>query len=654
MNSIAFPFLVLVLVGSFAVSAGAAPGEVLSQLKISQTQGGFGGALSNFDRFGDCAAYLGDVDGDGVGDLAVAAGRDDDGASNTGAVWILFLNPNGTVKGEQKISQSAGNFLGQVAGSAEWGECLAGLGDLNDDGVPDLAVADWKRDSAGKVNTGAVWILFLNADGTVKSERLIDAVDIPALPAGSRLGRGLGVAGDVDGDGTMDLAAGAPGTDGLTGAVWIIFLEPDGHVKGAQRISNGVGGMAPGTLADNGSFGRGKIARIGDFDGNGVPDIAVGADADDTGGGDRGAVYIVLLNADGTAAGTHKIAHGTGGFTGSLDNVDNFGDAVAPLGDLDGDGVMDLAVSASRDDDGAGDNGAVWVLFLNPNGTVKSHQKISATEGGFDGGAISSDRLGFSLAELPDLDGLGTVRLAVTAILDDDGGSNRGAVWVLTLDADRDGDGLNDAAEIAAGTDPLDPDTDDDGLLDGFEVANGFDPLVAGEQNEDPDADGLSNLAEQAAGTDPNDPDTDDDGLNDGSEVALGADPLEPDSDGDGDGVCDGGNQVGSCTAPGPDNCPNVANPAQTNSDALPEGNACQCGDVNNDGTVDAADRTSFQTWLVGGSGGGAFVDTRCNVIGPNTSPPATACDIADIFVISRFVDGAPVTVGNDCPAFRP
>jgi hypothetical protein len=243
------------------------------------------------------------------------------------------------------------------------------------------------------------------------------------------------------------------------------------------------------------------------------------------------------------------------------------------------------------------------------------------------------------------------------------------------FDPDSDDDGLGDGNEAVLGTDPLDPDTDDDGLLDGFEVANGFDPLVAGEESLDPDSDGLSNLAEQAAGTDPNDddsdddglndgdevnvhltdpldPDSDDDGLNDGAEVVLGADPHVPDSDGD--GVCDGGNQVGTCTAPGPDNCPNVANPAQTNSDALPEGNACQCGDVNNDDVVDAADRVSFQSWLLAKSGGGAFVDTRCNVIGPNTSPPATACDVADIFVISRFVDGAPVTVGNDCPAFRP
>ena len=58
---------------------------------------------------------------------------------------------------------------------------------------------------------------------------------------------------------------------------------------------------------------------------------------------------------------------------------------MAALGDLDGDGVGDLAVGAPRDDDGGTDRGAVWVLFLNTDGTVKSHQKISDTEGGFTG-----------------------------------------------------------------------------------------------------------------------------------------------------------------------------------------------------------------------------------------------------------------------------
>ena len=80
-----------------------------------------------------------------------------------------------------------------------------------------------------------------------------------------------------------------------------------------------------------------------------------------------------------------KISDTEGGFTGILDDWERFGTSVALLGDLDGDGVDDLAVGASRDDDGGEDRGAVWILFLNTDGTVKSHQKISDTEGGFTG-----------------------------------------------------------------------------------------------------------------------------------------------------------------------------------------------------------------------------------------------------------------------------
>ncbi len=89
-----------------------------------------------------------------------------------------------------------------------------------------------------------------------------------------------------------------------------------------------------------------------------------------------------------------------GGFTGILDNDDFFGSSVASLGDLDGDGVGDLAVGARGDDDGGPVRGAVWVLFLNTDGTVKSHQKISDTEGGFTGILHNSDSFGISVASL--------------------------------------------------------------------------------------------------------------------------------------------------------------------------------------------------------------------------------------------------------------
>ena len=62
----------------------------------------------------------------------------------------------------------------------------------------------------------------------------------------------------------------------------------------------------------------------------------------------------------------------------ALANLDFFGGAVANVGDLDGDGHAELAVGASGDDTGGLGRGAVHVLFLNANGTVKSIRKIAS------------------------------------------------------------------------------------------------------------------------------------------------------------------------------------------------------------------------------------------------------------------------------------
>ena len=122
------------------------------------------------------------------------------------------------------------------------------------------------------------------------------------------------------------------------------------------------------------------------------------------------------------------------------------------------------------------------MLFLNTDGTVKSHQKISDTEGGFTGILDNGDVFGVSVASLGDLDGDGVGDLAVGAPQDNDGGRDHGAVWILFLDgvpncaADLDGDGDIDAEDFFAYLDAFaggnssvcDIDDDDDCDADDF------------------------------------------------------------------------------------------------------------------------------------------------------------------------------------------
>ena len=416
--------------------ARALPGDVLGEQKISDTQGGLVTPLVDGDNLGISAVGIGDLDRDGVPDLAVGAQGDDDGASNTGAVYILFLNADGTVKAEQKISATQGGFTGLAGADDRFGTLVEPIGDLDGDGVMDLAVGA-RRDDDGGTNRGAVWILFLNTDGTVKAQSKISHTTNGATPflGDSDSFSTPAAIGDLDGDGNTDLAVGAWGDDSVAGAVWILFMLPDGTAHHVSKIAGGVGGL--GTLAAGDRFGA-TVEGIGDLDGDGVPDIVVGADQDSSSGTQRGAIYVLFMNPDGTVKGQQKIGRGLGGFSGFLVSFDWFGLDVARLGDIDGDSVPDIAVGARNDDDDGGlggfDRGAVWVLFLNPDGTVKSDTKISQSFGGFVGPLGEGDSFGHGLGAVGDLDGDGTTELAVGALLDDDGGSDRGAVWILNLD----------------------------------------------------------------------------------------------------------------------------------------------------------------------------------------------------------------------------
>ena len=243
--------------------------------------------------------------------------------------------------------------------------------------------------------------------------------------------------GDLNNDGFQDLAVGVLKDDdgGFNrGALFILFLDVNGAVSSYQKISDTEGGFL-GVLDDWDIFGT-SISYLGDMNNDGLIELGVGAEYDGDGGIWHGAAWILSLNTDGTVVSYVKISDTEGNFLAPLGDEDVFGTDIELLGDLDGDGNEDIAVSARRDPDGGSDRGAVYILFLNEDFTVNSYQKISDTEGGFEGNLDGQDYFGGSVANIGDLDGDGVIDLAVGAYRDDDGGSNRGAAYILFMNSD--------------------------------------------------------------------------------------------------------------------------------------------------------------------------------------------------------------------------
>jgi len=411
----------------------ATPGHaqvIKSFQKISALAGGLteaGAILEKGDDFGESLDTIGDLDGDGVIDLVVGALKDDDGGIDRGAVYIIFLNTDGTVKQAQKISSTQGGFTGNLDDEDNFGIGATGLGDLDGDGVLDIAVGA-SGDDDGGTNRGAVYILFLNSDGTVKSHQKISALTGGFTGTAFSLGQDLAMLGDLDGDGIGDLFV-KPFKDEF----WLLYLNADGTVKQNTKIRI--------SQFDGDDFGN-SGALLGDLDNDGVMDLAVGAQFDDDGGFRQGAVWILFMNADGTVKSRQKISASQGGFTGLLEPDDQFGQSVSPAGDRNGDGIPDLIVGAEHaasPDGNLEKTGEVWILHLNRNGTVQSHELIRSGSDNFTT-LRKNDNLGQAVTFLGDLDGDGVNDIAISADGDRDcatcsnnTGVMTGAVYVLFL-----------------------------------------------------------------------------------------------------------------------------------------------------------------------------------------------------------------------------
>ncbi len=397
--------------------------------------GGFNSSLDLEDWFGYSVTAIGDLNGDGIEDIAVGAIKDDDGGFNRGAVYILFLDAHANVDSFQKISNTSGGFDGVLDDWDIFGTSIGYLGDMNNDGFVEIGVGA-EYDGDGGWWHGAVWILSLNPDGTVHSySKISDLEGEFDAPLGDEdvFGTDIELLGDLNGDGFKDIAVSArrdPDGGSDRGAVYILFLDNDFKVIDYQKISDTEGNFQ-GDLQGGDYFG-GAVANIGDLNNDGIIDLAVGAYRDDDGGLNRGAVYILFMNNDGTVADHRKISDLEGSFEAEFNDDMFFGKSITFTGDLNEDGLTEIVVGARGYDNQEGPNfGAFYVLNITQEGSVDSY--VQYTEGlhNFNGDINVGDSFAFSLTKLRTAGGNNA--FAVGAFSDDEGGFEKGSVWILQL-----------------------------------------------------------------------------------------------------------------------------------------------------------------------------------------------------------------------------
>ncbi|WGD33728.1 T9SS type B sorting domain-containing protein [Olleya sp. YS] len=405
---------------------------VSSYQKINDLNGGFSGILNDQDNFGVSIDNIEDLDGNGVNDLIVGSFSDDDGGTNRGAVWILFLDSSNNVINETKISNTSGGFGGALDNNDRFGGAVSYLGDLNGDGKIEVAVgADYDGD--GGVWKGAVWILSLNLDGTVFSHSKISSTSgnfNGNINGDAIFGTDIENIGDLNNDGIDDLAVGSRRDNdggGNEGAVWILFLNSDFTVNDYQKISETSGGLNI-NLGFEDYFG-GSVANLGDLNGDGVIDIAVGSYRDDDSVSNSGAIYILFLNQNGTVNSTQKISNIDGGFSNEFSQEALFGESIDGVSDRDGDGKIEIIVGAMKQFNPtlSVSTGGFYVIELNSDGTMSEFEFYSYNENCFQGQLANGDLFSGSVTMLTDS------TFAIGAYGDSENGFRKGAVWILEI-----------------------------------------------------------------------------------------------------------------------------------------------------------------------------------------------------------------------------
>ncbi|MFT5686933.1 MAG: hypothetical protein ACI8RZ_007890 [Myxococcota bacterium] len=365
---------------------------------------------SRSDSAGFAAVSPGDVDGDGIDDMLIAAPGDDEARIDAGSVYLLL----GPTSGNLTLSDVADGVLYGEGTYDRAGEAVAGPGDVTGDGGLDLIVAATRYGDNDYTYQGAVYVVpaddVLAAGSTDLSKATARILGVSRY---DRVGSALS-GGDMDGDGIVDLLVGAysaPENDGL-GQV-SVFLGPitgELSVSDADTLLSGV---------DDDDY-AGFSLSVGDIDADGSADLCIGAPFADGDEEESGVVYVIR-GAPGSAdlSAAHAIL--TGGSDG-----DEAGTAVACDGDFNGDGHMDIFVGAPNETTGGNESGTSYLLY----GPVTGALSLSTADVILTG-AESRQSAGTALTAALDANGDGFADAIIGAPEDNSGGTDAGAVYIV-------------------------------------------------------------------------------------------------------------------------------------------------------------------------------------------------------------------------------
>lgn len=388
------------------------------------------------DASGQAVHHIGDVNGDGLADVAVGARST---AGGSGKVYVVFgKTTSGKVTLSKLIDEGAGFVIYGSDGEGA-GASVSAAGDVNGDGLPDLILGAPNGASFGN-SSGSAYVVFgKNTTSSVQLEAVAlgtGGFAIHGAKTNDFAGTSVRGAGDVNGDGLADVVVGAFGSDphgALSGETFVVFGRAAGKPTNLVEVSQGLGGgfAIRGEAATD--FSGSAVAGAGDVNGDGLADVIIGAYGSDVQGDTSGRAYVVFGKTSVTPVDLSAVAMGQGGFAIDGEKAsDQAGGAVSGAGDMNGDGLADVIVASARIDAVGEDSGRAYVVWGKKDGQTVKLSSLAQGVGGFlINGHQVRDYAGFAVDAAGDVNGDGLDDILVGAYGANPAGDVSGRTYIV-------------------------------------------------------------------------------------------------------------------------------------------------------------------------------------------------------------------------------